>query len=177
MINKIIIFVTTTLITMCASAETMTAEDEKEYDDQQNNRRLESLKNIPEMLNNYGETIGCNFYMNPNNIVEYPDKHKLIAQFSIDTGCSGGSAMSRPVFVELELSTNMHYYLNMERSTPQQTSGAIPQTIAEIYTKGGKVFYTSLEHDWSKDGRCCPSIKATAELKFENDAWIGIPVN
>lgn len=51
-----------------------------------------------------------------------------------------------------------------------------PQTVTSLYAKDGKVWYTVLEHDWSKDGICCPSVTITAELKFENGRWIGIPM-
>lgn len=169
----------TAFITMNAVAEIMTEEQEKAYEQQKKQRKKEAFVKAPDVIASYANSIGCIFNLNPENIVEFPEGgNKLFAVFSIDVGCSGGSNMSRPVFVELELSiASMQYYINFEHSGPSQTPMSIPQTVEKIYVKDEKLWYSALEHDWNKDGICCPSVPVTAELKFENGMWIGVPVD
>lgn len=173
----LIIGMLTASIAMNSVAEIMSEEQEKAYEQQQKQRKKEAIVKAPDVIASYANSIGCMFDLKPDNIVEFPeDSNKLYAVFSIDVGCSGGSAMSRPVFVELELSpASMQYYINFERSGPGQTSMSIPQTVEKIYIKENKLWYSALEHDWSKDGICCPSVSVVSELKFENGMWIGMP--
>ncbi len=173
----VLVFIIIVFLPISGFSEIVTPEKESNYANRRDSTRLKAIGSIPEKLESYGNLIGCQFNMNPDNIVESPEgNHNLIAFFTVDVGCSGGSSMSRPVFVELELGSDMQYYISMDRSAPDKTSDEIPGKVTSIYIKENKVWYTAYEHDWSKDSICCPSIKNTAELKFVNNMWVGIKV-
>jgi len=138
----------------------------------------EAVKNIPNLIEQYANTLGCEFNMNPQNVVEYTidSKKRFVALFSLDVGCSGGSSMSRPVFVAL--TSELSYpkiFIDAKYSAPNQTSDDFPQTITSIFLKDNKLWYSALDFDFKKDALCCPSVPITGELKFENEKWKGIP--
>ena len=102
---------------------------------------------LPRVVEQYAKSLGCEFNMNPHNIVRFPIENagKWVALFSLDVGCSMGSAMSRPVIVVLSQSENFHIYINPKYSTPAQTSESLPRQVDSIFVKGSELWYTARE--------------------------------
>jgi hypothetical protein len=131
---------------------------------------------IPNIVERYALSFGCAFNMQKKNVVELKNWKELsyLAVYSLDLGCSGGSAMSRPYFVVLSNNDGTHprnIFVNLKYSLPAQTSESFPQTITSIYIKNEKIYYSALEFDFKKDARCCPSVSIEGELVFEEDHW------
>ena len=152
-------------------------EDIKRYELFRQAEIKKAEKNIPKIVEQYATSLGCEFAMNPQNVVKFSfDKEKAyIALFSFDLGCSGGSSMSRPVFVVLKHGANNNLYIDPKYSSPHQTSQNFPSTIKSVFIKEGKLWYSALDFDFSKDGLCCPSVPVNGELVYENGNWNGLP--
>jgi hypothetical protein len=155
-------------------------EEEKQFELEYEQKKQSSKEIIPNIVEKYALSLGCVFNMQKENVVELKNWEELsyLSLYSLDLGCSGGSAMSRPYFVVLsnyDRSHPEHIFVNPKYSLPSQTSGSFPQTITSVYTKNEKIYYTALEFDFAKDARCCPSVKIEGELVFEEGYWKPIP--
>lgn len=139
-------------------------------------RKAESL--IPALIKQYGTSLGCAFNMNPKNIVpfEFKGEKSFIALFSLDVGCSGGSAMSRPVFAVVQLGAFYSFKINADYSNPKQTSDNFPQIVTDLFLDNGELRYKALKLDFTKDALCCPSIAIEGKLTFENGVWKSITI-
>jgi len=134
---------------------------------------------IPAVIEQYATSIGCAFYMEKNNVVPYviDRRQSFVAVFSLDDGCTGGSAMSRPVFVVVRHGgPTTSIVVNAEYSAPHQTSSDFPQVITDLFLKDGELWYKALEFDFKKDANCCPSVPVTGRVVYKNGKWQGIPV-
>ena len=154
-------------------------EDIRQYEEMINAKQKEAVRNIPKLITQYATTLGCNYHFDPKNVVEYQmnDETVYIGLFVLDTGCSGGSAMYRPVIITLRQSISYpQLYIDARSSAPYQTSVELPQNIMKIYTYNNKLFYKALEYT-ANDASCCPSKAVTGELRFENGLWKGYPIS
>ncbi|WP_049628928.1 hypothetical protein [Cellvibrio sp. pealriver] len=151
-------------------------EEEKQFELEYEQQKQSAKETIPSIVERYALSFGCVFNMQKDNVVELKNWKELsyLSLYSLDLGCSGGSAMSRPYFVVLsnyDRSHPQHIFVNPKYSLPSQTSDSFPQTITGIYAKGEKIYYSALEFDFAKDARCCPSVKVEGELVFEEGRW------
>ncbi|WP_298693091.1 hypothetical protein [uncultured Sulfuricurvum sp.] len=155
-------------------------EDIRQYEEMINAKQKEAVRNIPKLITQYATTLGCNDYFDPKNVVKFKmnDEIVYIGLFSIDTGCSGGTAMSRPVIITLRKSISYpEIYVDARSSAPYQTSNELPQNMSRIYVHNNKLWYEAKEFDFKKDALCCPSIPVRGELRFENGMWKGYPIS
>jgi hypothetical protein len=150
-------------------------------DDQGWRDRIKAAEaNIPAVIEQYATSIGCAFHMEQRNIVPYMLKGNpvFVAVISLDNLCTGGSAMSRPVFVIVEHGGPADsIVVNAEYSAPHQTSEDFPQTVTDLFLKDGELWYKALEHDFTKDALCCPSVPVTGRVVCKNGAWHSIRTN
>lgn len=154
-------------------------EDIQQYEEMINAKQKEAVRNIPKLITQYATTLGCNYHFDPQNVIEYQMNNELvyIGLFVLDTGCSGGSAMYRPVIITLRQSISYpQLYVDSRSSAPYQTSQELPQNIMKIYKYDNKLFYKALEYT-TNDARCCPSKTTIGELRFENGMWKSYPVS
>lgn len=155
-------------------------EEEKQFEIDYQIEKQEGIKNIPDTVEKYAISFGCNFQMKNQNVVELKNwkENSYLSVFSLDLGCSGGSAMSRPYFVVLTNYDRSHprnIFINPKYSSPIQTPDSFPQTITGIYIKNEKIYYSALEFDFKKDALCCPSVPIEGEVVFESGYWKPIP--
>jgi len=131
-------------------------EDLRAYDLQQENLRKEAVRSIPQVIEKYATTLGCNFYMNPNNEVPYQIEGETVyvALFSLDFGCGGGSGMAKTSLVVLSWSESYpKLYISPQRS---KLIGEFPPIIDKLFIKNDQLWYSAL---WlqPQDPLCCPS--------------------
>jgi hypothetical protein len=108
-----------------------------------------AILKIPHVIEQYGTSIGCAFSFDQNNIVDFKVEENgvgmstfRVAVFNLDVGCSGGSAMSRPVFVQLQLDAFWsNFLINPNVSIPKLTSQNFPQYIKNIYIEDGQIMF------------------------------------
>ena len=135
-------------------------------------------KIIP-ILKQYATSIGCSFYIDQSNIFTYKFKKRkaIVAMYSLDVGCSGGTAMSRSIFARLDYASASidKILVNPEFSLPSQTSSEFQSRIEKVYLEGNKIKYSALEHDFLKDALCCPSIRVTGTVELIDKTWVPIP--
>ena len=140
-------------------------------------QKKDAIASIPKVVEQYATTFGCAFNMDEKNILKLNNEsiESYLALFSLDLGCSGGSAMSRPYFVVLSFggSYPKRMFINLEYSSPLQTMNDFPQHIINIFYKSNQLFYSALEYE-PKDALCCPSRKVINKLIFENGKWKSI---
>jgi hypothetical protein len=144
-----------------------------EYERYVHSQRAKAVVAIPRVVRKYGEVLGCAFTMNQSNVVPYAlgDGREFVALFSIDEGCSGGSAMSRPVFVALRWGGigMWDLFIDPNYSLPMQ-SAAFPQTVTRIYTAGDELRFEALELQAS-DPLCCPSKRVSGRVVWTSNGW------
>jgi len=147
--------------------------DVAEYERYAEAQRAKAGAEIPRLVRKYGETIGCNFSMNKSNVVAYTqgDFGAFVALFSIDEGCSGGSAMSRPVLVVLRWGGPglWDLFIDPNYSLPIH-SASFPRTVAKIYAVGQELRFEALELRTS-DALCCPSKHVSGRVVWTSNGW------
>lgn len=163
-------------ILFCSPVVATPEEEEKQFELEYEEQKQSAKETIPSIVERYALSFGCVFNMQKDNVVELKNWEELsyLSLYSLDLGCSGGSAMSRPYFVVIsnyDRSRPQQIFVNPKYSLPSQTSNNFPQRITGIYTKSEKIYYSALEFDFAKDTRCCPSVKVEGELVFEEGQW------
>lgn len=135
-----------------------------------------SVKNIPSVVKQYADAVGCEFHMKRTNVVPYEldGGSAYIAVMHLDNGCSGGSAMSRPVFVALRPAAYQKVLVDASYSAPDQTSQEFPSLISRIYLKGGEIWFEGKTFDLAKDPICCPSVNVVGRVKYQSGKWVPV---
>jgi hypothetical protein len=133
---------------------------------------------IAKLVVSYGKTLGCEVHLDKNNIVPYSlDNEELfVALYSLDLGCSGGTAMSRPAFTVVGRGAYGTLHVRPEYSSPKQTSNEFPQVTYQLFSKGGQLRYRAKALD-AKDALCCPSIPVEGEVIFRRGVWVDASKN
>lgn len=131
---------------------------------------------IPNIVERYALSFGCMFDMQKQNVVELKDWEQLsyVSLYSLDLGCSGGSAMSRSYFVVISNYDRSHprnIFVNPKYSLPSQTSEKFPSHLESIYLENGKLKYRAREYNWATDSLASPSIIVIGEVEFKNNIW------
>ena len=133
-----------------------------------------AVRNIPKIIEQYANTLGCAIFIESKNVVQFKidNERDYVALFSFDVGCSGGSAMSRPVFVLLTSKYSYpKIYIEGKYSIPSQTSEAFPSQVDSIYVENGKLKYKAREYNFATDPLSSPSVVVTGEVEFKNGFW------
>ena len=92
------------LVILCAICSIDSYADEVGTEAAMDEKFKKAVRNIPSVIKRYANTIGCNVNLDNNSVVQYDfdGMKSYIAVVHTDSGCSGGSAMSRPVFIVLK---------------------------------------------------------------------------
>jgi len=151
-------------------------EEEKQFELQYQNEKHLGEEKIPAIVGQYALSFGCAFHMEKGNVVELKawKETSYLALYSLDLGCSGGSAMSRPYFVVLSNFDRSHprnIFVNPKYSLPSQTSESFPSHVEAIYLADEKLKYKALKYGFSKDPLSSPSVVVTGEVEFKNSIW------
>lgn len=136
----------------------------------------EAERNIPKVIKQYAESIGCSSYLKRNNVVPYEmDGGKAyVAVIHLDNGCSGGVAMSRPVFILLKPAAFQMIKVDTDHSAPHQTSPKFPSLISRLYVRNGALWFQGKAFDLAKDANCCPSIYVTGRITYRKGEWVPV---
>ena len=165
------------LLCALARAETTSRHDE-DYDSEMRARRAAAVAGIPRLVKQYGETIGCEFSMNPANVVPFQGARDsaYIALFDIDEGCSGGTAMSRPVIAVLGWGGGSmdKLFIDASVSLPANAS-AFPQWVSRIYAQGTGARFVAFELR-PGDALCCHTGRIAGKLTWDpgRSAWVPV---
>jgi hypothetical protein len=156
------------MVTICSADDGTGADLDEKWE--------KSVKQIPSIIEQYATSIGCEFHMSKSNVVPYDigGLHSYVAVFSIDNGCSGGSAMSRPVFVVLQPVAYDKILVNAAYSAPHQTAEEFPGLVTNIFLKDGKLWFKAKAYDLTKDALCCPSVPVTGQVEYQGGKWVPI---
>ena len=136
------------------------------------NAAQSDYKKIHVTVEKFGTSLGCNFHMDQKNIVPWKDKDgaAFLVLFSIDYGCSGGTAMNRPVFAIVRTGAYSTPYIDQNNSTPNRTSDRFPASIERIYRRGETVQYFGRRLRPS-DALCCASQRVKGMVSWTPHGW------
>ena len=124
----------------------------------------------------YARAIGCNLQLDRRNVAQYrlDDSVAFVVVYSLDVGCTGGSAMTRSVFAVVRRGGNDHFFIDPRYSSPFQTDQGFPPLIERITVEGRAIRYTGRELDPAKDAPCCPSVLVEGLASFDKGKWISV---
>lgn len=132
-----------------------------------------TLGKVAAVTLSYANSLGCAVTLDKRNIVPFrmDDRDLFVVLYSIDVGCSGGSAMSRPAFAALERNTFGAFYVRPEYSSPLSTSDRFPAATDRIFLKDGRLVFQGRELG-PGDALCCASARVEGRARFEHGQWI-----
>jgi len=133
----------------------------------------ETLGKVAAVTLRYANSLGCAVTLDKRNIVpvRLDDRDLFVVLYSIDVGCSGGSAMSRPALAALKRSTYGTFYVRPEYSSPLSTSDQFPAATDRIFLKDGRLGYQGRELG-PDDALCCASVRVEGWARFKNGKWV-----
>ncbi len=132
------------------------------------------LKAINALVLSYARSIGCNEVVDPKLVVEIPASFGIpsdlpgkawLAAYSVDVGCSEGSAMSTTSFAVVRGNAPGRLYIEPELSRPQATIG-FPNDITGLAVRNGEIAFTAKDFDFTKDALCCPSVVVSGKVRL-----------
>jgi len=132
------------------------------------------VKAITAVVNDYGNSIGCEVHIDNKNIVPYTLDYQdvYVVLYSIDPECSGGSAMSRAVFAVVGRSDyGRKLYVLPKYSSPHQTSIDFPAYTYRLFVKDGQLRFLAKALA-NSDALCCPSIPVEGRAIFRDGNWV-----
>lgn len=132
-----------------------------------------TLGKVAAVTLNYANSLGCAVILDKRNIVPFrmDDRDFFVVLYSIDVGCSGGSAMSRPALAALERNLNGTFYVRSEYSSPLSTSDRFPAATDRIFLEDGRLWFEGRELG-PNDALCCASSRVEGWARFEHGQWI-----
>lgn len=127
---------------------------------------------IARVVTAFGNALGCEVHLDRKNIVRHAmqDDEVFVILYSIDLGCSGGSAMSRPAFAVVTQGAYGRFFVRPEYSSPLQTSNKFPTVTYRLYKEGGLLRYLA-KGLADTDALCCPSIPVEGQVVFRDGVW------
>jgi len=130
---------------------------------------------VAAVVEGHARTIGCAVVVDAGHIVPYSlDRERVhIALYHADVGCSGGTAMGRPVLVVVRRGAYDTYFIDARYSAPQQTPGELAMSVTDLTVDHGHLVFTGLSLDVS-DPLCCPSKVVRGRLRLmlgANPGW------
>lgn len=132
------------------------------------------VKAIAAVVNDYGNSIGCEVHLNKKNIVPYTMDYQdvYVVLYSIDPGCSGGSAMIQAVFAVVgRTDYGRKFYVLPNYSSPHQISIDFPANTYQIFLKDGQIRFRAKALS-NSDALCCPSIPVEGRVVFREGMWV-----
>jgi len=132
-----------------------------------------TLGKVAAVTLSYANSLGCAVTLDKRNIVPFRmDDHDLfVVLYSMDVGCSGGSAMNRPALAALERNPYGAFYVRSEYSSPLSTSDRFPAATDRIFLKDGRLGFEGRELG-PNDALCCASSRVEGWARFEHGQWI-----
>lgn len=121
----------------------------------------------------YAKSLGCAVTLDKRNVVAYriEGRDLFIVLYSIDVGCSGGSAMSRPALAALERNAYGNFYVRPDYSSPLSMSDQFPASTDRIFVKDGRLRFSGRELG-PNDALCCASAPVEGWVSFSRGQWI-----
>jgi hypothetical protein len=128
---------------------------------------------VASVATSYAESLGCAVTFDKRNVVPYSieGNNLFIVLYSIDVGCSGGSAMSRPALAALERNVYGNFYVRPEYSSPLSTSDQFPASTDRLFLKSGRLRFAGRELG-PNDALCCASVPVEGWVSFSRGQWI-----
>jgi hypothetical protein len=132
-----------------------------------------TVDKVASVATRYAESLGCAVTLDKRNVVPYSidGDNLFIVLYSIDVGCSGGSAMSRPALAALERNTYGNFYVRPEYSSPRSTSDEFPASTDRLFLKDGRLRFTGRELG-PNDALCCASVPVGGWVNFSQGHWL-----
>jgi hypothetical protein len=134
---------------------------------------VKTIDKIANVATGYAESLGCAVTLDKRNILPYSieGKNQFIVLYSIDVGCSGGSAMSRPALAVLERNAYGNFYVRPEYSSPLSMSDQFPASTDRLFLKNGRLRFAGRELG-PNDALCCASVPVEGVVNFSQGQWI-----
>lgn len=150
------------------SAGSQTAHDIKAWEE----RKAEALKQMPEVVESYANSIGCNVSFKPRNFVRWQGDPgvRYIALVSLDESCAGGSASWRSIVIALREGAHAKLLVHPGYSLPELTSPRFPQLIDSISTTPHGVRFAGRVPD-ADDPQNMPSEAVSGIIVWSGTEW------
>ncbi len=134
---------------------------------------VETVAQVARVATSYAESLGCAVTLDKSNVVpsSIEGKNLFIVLYSLDVGCSGGSAMSRPAFAALERNAYGNFYVRPEYSSPLSMSDQFPASTDRLFLKDGRLRFAGRELG-PNDALCCASMPVEGWVRFSRGQWI-----
>jgi len=135
-------------------------------------RKAEALKHMPEVVESYANSIGCNVSFNPRNFARWQGSPgvQYIALVVLDEGCAGGSATWRSILLALREGANAKLLIHPGYSLPELTSPRFPQLIDSISATPHGVRFTGRVAD-ADDPPNTPSDTLNGIIVWSGTEW------
>jgi hypothetical protein len=135
--------------------------------------KRDAVGDVAAVVTQYVKTLGCAVAIDKRNIVRFSidGEPRFVALYSLDEGCSGGSAMSRPAFAVIEASPMGGFYIKPMYSAPEATSDAFPPIIDRLFVRGGQLRFEGRALG-PNDALCCASMRVEGAVAFRAGHWI-----
>lgn len=133
---------------------------------------VKTVDKVASVATRYAASLGCAVTLDKRNVVPYSiEGNKLfIVLYSIDVGCSGGSAMSRPALAALERNAYGNFYVRPEYSSPRSTSDDFPASTDRLFLKDGRLRFAGRDLG-PNDALCCASVPVEGWVSFSQGQW------
>lgn len=134
---------------------------------------LKTVDKVAKVAKGYAESLGCAVTLDKRNVLPYSiEGQKLfMVLYSIDLGCSGGSAMSRPALAVLERNAYGNFYVRPEYSSPLSMSDQFPAATDRLFLKDGRLRFAGRELG-PNDALCCASVPVEGWVRFSQGQWV-----
>lgn len=134
---------------------------------------VKTIDKVASVATGYAESLGCVVTLDKRNVVPYSieGNNLFIVLYSIDVGCSGGSAMSRPALAALERNAYGNFYVRPEYSSPLSMSDQFPASTDRLFLKDGRLRFAGRELG-PNDALCCASAPVEGWVSFSRGQWI-----
>lgn len=148
-------------VLVCSAGRSQTATDVKTVD------------MVARVATRFAGSLGCAVTLDKRNVVPYSidGNNQFIVLYSIDVGCSGGSAMSRPALAALERNAYGNFYVRPEYSSPRSTSDEFPASTDRLFLKDGRLRFAGRKLG-PNDALCCASVPVEGWVSFSQGQWI-----
>ncbi|MCD9088385.1 hypothetical protein [Stenotrophomonas sp. SY1] len=129
------------------------------------------LATLPTVVRAYANSIGCNVWFDPKNVVRWqgePGGIRYLALISMDVGCAGGSRSWRSAFIALREGASRKLYVDPEFSG--ETPAEFPQTMDSLVnTNEGVRFIGRVWRPGDTDNRA--SLVVRGKVAWSGSDW------
>jgi hypothetical protein len=134
---------------------------------------LKTADKVASVATGYAESLGCAVTLDKRNIVpcSIEGNDLFIVLYSVDVGCSGGTAMSRSALAALERNAYGNFYVRPECSSPRSMSDQFPASTDRLFLKDGRLRFAGRELG-PNEALCCASVPVEGWVSFSRGQWI-----